>query len=64
MVKNSLHHRGRFMNKKLPKLTLNQETLQNLTYSEKTKAVNATVPVFACRSIPSPTCPECAPPAA
>jgi hypothetical protein len=52
------------MNKKLPKLALNQETLQNLTFSEKTNAFKNTVPVFACRSIPSPTCPECAPPAA
>ncbi len=52
------------MHTKLPKLTLNQETIQNLTHSEKTKAFNNTVPVLLCRSLPSPTCPECAPPAA
>jgi hypothetical protein len=52
------------MQTNLPKLALNQETLQNLTASEKVNAFNRTAPIILCRTIPSPTCPECAPPAA
>lgn len=44
------------MHGKLPKLTLNQETIQNLTSPER---ANTTTPIFFCKTIPAPTCPEC-----
>jgi len=51
------------MHAKLPKLALNQETLRNLTQSQKGKEFFASVPRFACNTQPL-SCPECNPPAA
>jgi hypothetical protein len=46
------------MHTKLPKLALNQETLLNLTHPNG-DAFARTVPIFFCKTLPSPTCPEC-----